>query len=112
MWLRCLRWFVVLLGGTLIGGGLVLHGQVAMARYMKNEVNRTFFLWREIGKATFWFQGDDVRMALAMAETPDSALRASDRAAWVLLVLGGLVAVTGPMLRGHRKDGKRGGKAR
>ncbi len=99
MVLRFVRWFVVLLGGALVGGGLFLHGQVAMARYMRSEVQRTFFLWRAIGEATFVFQGDDVRMALAMSEVPEAALRESDRAAWVLVIVGSLVALTGPLLR-------------
>ena len=114
MWLRFVRWLVVLLGGTLLGAGLVLHGQVAMARHMKNEVDRTFFLWREVGKATYWFQGDDVRMALAMAETPDEAVDASDRAAWVLVVLGAIAACSGPLIRGHggaKGAGKPSGKS-
>lgn len=95
----------MLVGGVLIGGGLVLHGQVAVARHMRSEVDRTFFLWREIGKATFAFQSDDVRMALAMAETPDLALQESDRAAWVLIIIGSLFALTGPLLQSHRPPG-------
>lgn len=100
--LRFLRWFVVLIGGVLIGGGLVLHGQVAVARYMREEVDRTFFLWRAIGQATFAFQSDDVRMALVAAEAPEEALRESDRAGWVLVIVGGLLALTGPLLHSHR----------
>ncbi len=104
--LRFLRWLVVLIGGVLIGGGLVLHGQVAVARYMREEVDRTFFLWRAIGQATFTFQSDDVRMALVAAETPEEALRESDRAAWVLVIIGGLLALTGPLLHSHRHHGQ------
>lgn len=95
------RWFFTLLGGVLLGGGLVLHGQVAMARYMHSEVDHTFFLWRAIGRATFAFQSDDVRLALAMKEVPPAALAESDRAAWVLVIIGGCIAVTGPLLRRH-----------
>lgn len=96
------RWLFTVLGGALLGAGLVLHGQVALARYMRQEVDNTFFLWRALGDATFVFQGGETRMALAMAEVPDAALKESDRAAWVLVVVGGLVALTGPLLRGGR----------
>ena len=86
----------------MIGAGLVLHGQVALARYMREEVDHTFFLWRALGHATFAFQGGETRMALAMAEVPEEALRHSNRAAWVLVIVGGLVSLTGPLLRrGH-----------
>ncbi len=96
------RWFFAVLGGVLAGGGLVLHGQVAFARYVKKEVDGTFFLWRAVGDATFAFQGGETRMALAMGEVPDAALRESDRAAWVLVIVGGLIAVTAPLLRSGR----------
>lgn len=109
--LGLVRWLCVVLGGVLLGGGLVLHGQVAMARYMRSEVDGTFFLWREIGKATFAFQGEQTRMALAMAEVPEQALRESDRAGWVLVVVGGLIAITGPLLHA-RKAAPAKGKAR
>lgn len=95
---RLVRWLCSVLGGVILGAGLVLHGQVALARYMRNEVDHTFFLWREIGKATFAFQSGDTRMALAMAEVPEAALKESDRAAWVLVVVGSLIALTGPLL--------------
>lgn len=96
------RWLFTLLGGVLLGSGLVLHGQVALARYMREEVDNTFFLWRAMGEATFVFQGGETRMALAMSEVPDEALKHSDRAAWVLVIVGGLVSLTGPMLRRGR----------
>ncbi|MBL8731004.1 MAG: hypothetical protein JNN13_01375 [Planctomycetes bacterium] len=103
------RWFFTFLGGVLLGGGLVLHGQVAVARHMQSQVDDTFFLWRAVGRATFAFQSGDVKMALAMKEVPPEALRESDRAAWVLVIVGGLIALTGPLLRHHQ--GKTGGKA-
>ena len=93
------RWFCALLGGVLLGGGLVLHGQVAMWRHMRDEVDRTFFLWRAIGNATFVFQGGEHRLALSLAEVPEAAIKESDRSAWVLVIVGSLVALTGPMLR-------------
>jgi hypothetical protein len=93
------RWFFAVLGGVLIGAGLMLHGQVAFARYVKKEVDSTFFLWRAIGDATFTFQGGETRMALAMGEVPDAALKESDRAGWVLVIVGGLLTLTSPLLR-------------
>jgi hypothetical protein len=100
------RWLFTFIGGVLLGSGLVLHGQVALARYMRDEVDNTFFLWRAMGDATFAFQGGKTRMALAMSEVPEEALTHSDRAAWVLVIVGGLVAVTGPMLRRGRRQQK------
>jgi hypothetical protein len=92
------RWLFTVLGGLLVGGGLTLHGQVALARHLREEVDGTFFLWRAIGEATFYFQGAETRMALAMAEVPEEALVHSDRAAWALLIVGALIAVTAPLL--------------
>lgn len=101
--LALLRWFTVMLGGLLLGIGLTLHGQVALARYMRQEVDNTFVLWRAIGQATFYFQGGETRMALAMSEVPEEALRESDRAAWVLVIIGGLVGGTGPLIRRSKR---------
>ena len=106
--LPLLRWLFTVLGGILIGVGLALHGQVALVRYMREEVDRTFVLWRALGHATFAFQGGETRMALAMKEVPEEALRESDRAAWVLVAVGGLLTLTGPLLR--RGQGKAKGR--
>ena len=75
MVLSIVRWGLVLIGGVLIGAGLVLHGQVALAHYMRAEVDNTFFLWRAIGEATIFLQGSDVRLAFAMREVPPEVLR-------------------------------------
>ncbi|HEB52611.1 MAG TPA: hypothetical protein ENI87_05065 [bacterium] len=99
------RWLFTMIGGLVLGAGLVLHGQVALARYMRNEVENTFFLWRALGHATFAFQGGETRIALAMAEVPKEALKESDRAAWTLVIVGGLLALTGPCLRRGRGHG-------
>ena len=99
MALAIVRWLCAVLGGLLLGAGLVLHGQVAIARLMIAEVDATFFLWRAIGRATFVFQGAERRIALSLAEVPEEALRESDRSAWVLVIVGTLVALTGPLLR-------------
>ncbi|MBL8753403.1 MAG: hypothetical protein JNK15_08895 [Planctomycetes bacterium] len=106
------RWFFAVLGGLLGGAGLMLHGQVAFARYVKKEVDSTFFLWRAIGDATFAFQGGETRMALAMGEVPDDALKESDRAAWVLVIVGGLLTITSPLLRRGAGAGGAGGARR
>ena len=93
------RWLFAVVGGLLAGAGLTLHGQVAFARVVREQVDNTFFLWRAIGNATFAFQGSEHRMGLAMAEVPEVALVESDRAAWVLVIVGSLVALTSPLLR-------------
>jgi len=100
------RWLFTLIGGVVLGSGLVLHGQVALAHVMRHEVDNTFFLWRALGHATFVFQGEETRMALAMAEVPAEALAASDRAAWVLVIVGSLIAITGPLLRSGKLAGR------
>ena len=110
--MRFVRWLLVVIGGILAGAGLALHGQVALARYMKGEVDRTFVLWRALGQATFAFQGGETRVALAVKEVPDEALQHSDRAAWVLVIVGGLISVTGPLMHGHRGGGSKGRTSR
>lgn len=101
------RWFLTLLGGVLLGAGLVLHGQVALVRAMTNEVQQTFFLWRAIGEATIFLQGGDVQMAMAMTEVPPEVLRECDFAAWTLVAVGVLIAVTAPLLPRGRRSAKR-----
>jgi hypothetical protein len=93
------RWFFAVAGGLVLGAGLMLHGQVAFAHYVKQELDSTFFLWRAIGEATFAFQGGETQMALAMGAVPDAALKESDRAAGVLVIIGALLALTAPLLR-------------
>ncbi|MCR9244321.1 MAG: hypothetical protein NXI31_04765 [bacterium] len=110
--LACMRWFMVLLGGVLIGCGITLHGQVALARHAGNEVENTFVLWRAIGRGTFYFQGGETRMALAMHEIPPEALDESDRAAWVLIVLGGVLAFSAPLVRRSKKSAPQPKRAR
>ncbi|MGE3173651.1 MAG: hypothetical protein AB7O97_13590 [Planctomycetota bacterium] len=95
---RFARWLLTLVGGILIGAGLVLHGQVALAHYMREEVANTFFLWRAVGEATIFLQGGDIRMAFAMREVPIEVLRETDLAAWTLVAVGALLAIAGPLL--------------
>lgn len=100
--LSVVRWLLTLLGGVLLGGGLVLHGQVAMARYMRSEVDGTFFLWRAIGKVTFLFQDEVTRSALVLNDLPPQVLKESDRAAWTLVVIGALLVLAVPFVREGR----------
>jgi hypothetical protein len=99
---RLVRWLTTLGGGVLIGAGLVLHGQVAIAHYMREEVEKTFFLWRAIGQATVFLQGNDVRMAFALREVPRAALQECEVAAWTLIGVGAVLALTAPLL--HRRQ--------
>jgi hypothetical protein len=41
---------------------------------------------------------------------PDAALKQSDRAAWVVVIVGSLIALTGPLLRRGRPAPKKGAK--
>ncbi|MBM3974080.1 MAG: hypothetical protein FJ301_08275 [Planctomycetes bacterium] len=107
-----LRWMLTTLGGLVAGVGVTLHSQVAFARFLQDEVDGTFFVWRAIGRATFWFQGESTQLALAMAEVPASALRASDIAAWTLVAVGGLVAFAGLLLPRHAPPPAKGRRGR
>jgi hypothetical protein len=95
---HCARWLLTVIGGVLIGAGLVLHGQVALAHHMRDEVAHTFFLWRAVGEATIFLQGGDVRFAFALREVPPEVLRESDLAAWTLVAVGALLAIAAPLL--------------
>jgi hypothetical protein len=103
MVLRLVRWWVVLLGGALLGAGLCLHGQLAVARHLREEAQSSFFLWRAIGGLTFIFQDEVTQAAIWMDEVPEPVLRESDRAAWTLVVIGGLLGAAAPLLRGRRR---------
>jgi hypothetical protein len=107
-----LRWLLTTIGGLVAGAGVTLHGQVAFARYVQGEVAGTFFLWRAIGRATFWFQGEPTQLALALAEVPASALRASDVAAWTLVAIGTLLALAGLLLPRRAGAAGKGGRRR
>jgi len=98
------RWWITVLAGVLIGGGLVLHGQVALARYLRQQVTDTFFLWKAIGNATFFLQSNDHRLALSLAEVPADVIDESDRAGWTLVIVGSLLAVCAPLLRRPASD--------
>ncbi|MDP6929231.1 MAG: hypothetical protein QF412_05970, partial [Planctomycetota bacterium] len=75
--LRLVRWWVVLLGGIFLGAGLFLHGQVAVAFFMRESAQDTFFLWRWVGQITFIFQDETTKAALWMNEIPEEVIRES-----------------------------------
>ena len=103
LFLRLARWWLILLGGVLLGAGLVLHGQIAFARYARQEVADTFILWRGIGRLTFAFQDPTRRIALVIDEVPEDVVRECDRAAWVLVVLGAAIALSAPLVTSSRR---------
>jgi hypothetical protein len=104
MSLHLVRWWVGLVGGVLLGAGLVLHGQIACARYAKQEVEHVFVLWRAIGELTFFYQDDATQAALWLEDIPDGVLRQSDRAAWTMAVFGAAVAISSLFLTRARKQ--------
>jgi hypothetical protein len=96
------RFWARLLAGALLGAGLVLHGQVAFANYMRAEVADVFFLWRGVGQITFVFQDDRTKLGLWLNEIPQRVLVESARAAWTLIVVGGVLAMLSLAMRPHR----------
>ena len=107
MWIRLVRWWGVLLGGVLLGAGLCLHGQLAVAMELRDNAQNTFILWRAVGQITFIFQDEVTQAALWMHEVPDSVVRESDRVAWTMVVIGALIASAAPLLHGKRRKRKR-----
>ncbi len=102
MFLRIARWQLTLVAGVLLGMGLVLHGQVAVARHMQDEMDNTFILWRGIGKLTFFLQDNQTQAALAIHGMPRELIREADRGAWVLVGIGGILAVSAFLI--HRRS--------
>lgn len=105
--LRFVRWMLLLLGGVLLGAGLVVHGQVAVAEHMRAQVRETFFLWRGVGRISFVFQDDQTKMALWLHELDPKVLDHSRRAASVLLTLGLLLALAAPWMTCERPARRR-----
>lgn len=99
MFVRLVRWWLVLIGGVLLGAGAVLHAQVALAQHSREEVQSVFFLWRGFGQLTFIFQDDETKMALWLNELPAEMLLESQRAAWTLVLVGVVVASFGTFVR-------------
>ncbi|MEZ5966677.1 MAG: hypothetical protein R3F56_22760 [Planctomycetota bacterium] len=100
---RLLRWVFLVAGGALLGAGLFLYGQVAVAGYMRTEVRNTFFLWRGIGRVSFVFQDGQTKMALWLNELDASVLDRSRHAATVMLTLGGLLVLVAPWMHCGRR---------
>ena len=99
MVLRIARWWLTLVGGVLLGMGLVLHGQVAVTYQLRDQVDSMFILWRGIGKLTFAFQDSTTQAALTAHDFPVELIREADRAAWTLVAIGGILAVTAFLIR-------------
>ena len=97
--LKVARWWLTLVGGVLLGMGLVLHGQLAFFRYMHEQVESTFILWRGIGKLTFFFQDNLTKAALEIHEIPKELVDEADRAAWTLVVIGVALVVVAFLIR-------------
>ena len=102
MFAAFVRWWIVVFGGALLGAGAVLHGQVALTHHSREEVQSVFFLWRGLGQLTFIWQDDETKMALWMNEIPEQLLQESDRAAWTLVVLGGVIAFVATCMQSRR----------
>lgn len=95
---------LVLVSGLFLGAGALLYGQVRLARDMRHEVEETFFLLRIVAYVTFIFQGDEVQVALTLADLPEGAIEHSERVAVTLLVVGGLVLAAVPWIRQRRRS--------
>ncbi len=104
-YLHLVRGFLLFLAGVFFGTGLLLLGQVKTADYMRNEVSSTFFVFRQIGYATFFLQPNENQLALALSEMPESYLIHSRRVAFSLIVFGGLLLVFVPFCR--QKNGRK-----
>ncbi len=103
MALALARWWLVLVGGMVLGAGLFLHGINASAEYLREEVANTFFLWRWIGNITFPFQDDATKLALWLNQVPPAMLDESNRDAWTLIAIGCMLVVLSPCCREKTK---------
>ncbi|MFQ5504563.1 MAG: hypothetical protein ACE5F1_07165 [Planctomycetota bacterium] len=97
--LKITKTLLCFLAGTLFGAGILLYGQVRLAEYMREQVESKFFLWRAIGDATYFLQGNDVQIALTLAKLPPASLIHSKRLGITLMVLAGLIMVMLPLVR-------------
>ena len=69
--MKWVRWWLVFAGGMLIGAGLLLCGEVAMAEHLRNEGQGVFFLWRGLAQLTFIFHDDLTRTSLFLSDLPE-----------------------------------------
>jgi len=105
----CLRTILFFGAGVLFGAGLLLYGQVRFGLYIHDEVDNTFFLWRAIGEATYFLQGPETQLALALHEVDKSYLLESRRIGITLMIVGALIAFTTPFIQplGWRRHSRR-----
>lgn len=106
MALTLARWWMVLVGGIILGAGLFLYGVNVSAQYVREEAANTFFLWRWIGHITFPFQDDATKLALWLHQVPSEMIDESGRDAWTLIVVGSLLVVLSPCCRSRSKRTK------
>lgn len=107
VYIRVVQWLSVLLAGILVGGGLVLHAQVAVMEHLRDEADKTFILWRGIGKLTFIFQDEFTQAALMLHNFPPGFLAEADRGAWTLVVIGGVVGLVSAAIQPSTKSVKK-----
>ncbi|GEM_PF-2030234 len=97
-WSGIIRAAMFVLSGILIGCGGLLYSQVRVAQVMRAEVDSTFFLFRQIGYATFFLQPNENQIALALAEVDGAYLEHSLRVGLTLCVFGGLILFSAPFV--------------
>ena len=85
---RLLSWACHFTGGAAVGVGCFLILQVHFVRLVREEVGWGISLTRILGQATFLWRSIDEKLALALADVPESALELSHRVGLVLVVLG------------------------
>ncbi|PIE22349.1 MAG: hypothetical protein CSA62_12625 [Planctomycetota bacterium] len=92
-----------LAAGVLIGAGLLLYGQVMFAEEVRSEVENTFFLWVQIGHATFFLQGADVQASLVLANIDPEYYEHSEKVALTLMILGACLLFSASFVRERSK---------
>jgi len=85
---RLLGWACHFTGGAAVGVGSFLILQVHFVRLVREEVGWGVSLTRILGQATFLWRSIDEKLALALADVPESALELSHGVGLGLLALG------------------------
>lgn len=85
--------------GVMVGAGFLLYGQVRVGLYIHDQVENTFFLWREIGEITYFLQSPETQLSLALHEIDKSVLMESRRAGITLMIIGALIAFVTPWIQ-------------
>lgn len=101
--LRFARASMRFVAGLLVGLGLMLYGQLQTAELMREQVQETFWLWRNIGHATFFLQGTDVQVALLLSTIADEHYQHSNRVALTLMIVGGCLLFAAAFVRQRPK---------